>query len=119
MPGDYGEIKVVTATMPSGAGTSNGVSLGGFRAIALYIPVLTNAVVSWISPTAAGSTTYSDWRNAAANRYTASSLGGTGNMWLRSTDLDFLVGYAGEVRVSAAAVQTAAAQRDFVWHLKG
>ena len=116
MPATYGEIKAITANMPSGAATSTGVFLGGYRRLALYVPVITNAVLSFAAPTAAGGA-LSIFRNAAAQPVTASSLGGTGNFWLGNDVLGALAGYPGIIHISAAAAQTAA--RNFVWHLKG
>ena len=49
MPGDYGEIKIVTATIPSGAGTSSGVNLGGYRNFSLFYPTLTSAALSFLA----------------------------------------------------------------------
>jgi hypothetical protein len=113
--GNYGEIKVVTARIPSGASTASGVSLGGYRHFALWVPVLTSAVVGFIAPTTGDA--FSLFRNSAAAQYSAATPGGTGGMWLGADGLAFLAGYKGEVRLSAAANQASA--RDFVWHLKG
>ena len=117
MLGVYGEIKSITATMPSGATTSSGVFLGGYRAVALYVPVMTSAGSAlFVSPTAdvAG---LGAWRNAAGNAYTAITPGGTGNAFLGSDVLAFLEGFPGIIQVSASVAQAAA--RNFVWFLKG
>lgn len=101
--------------MPSGAATASGVIVAGHRNFALYIPVLTDAVVSFASPTGAGAG-LAQWRNGGGTPSTATSLGGTGNVWLGSDTLAFLRGFYGPVHVSAAAAQ--GADRNFVWNLK-
>lgn len=113
-----GEIKVVTATMPSGSTTSSGVNLHGYRAFALYVPVLTSAGSAlFVSPTANETAGLAAWRNGAGVAYTALTPGGTGNAWLGSDVLNFLEAYNGVVQVSASVAQAAA--RNFVWYLKG
>lgn len=115
MPGDYGEIKTVTATIPSGAGTSSGLFLGGYRNYSLFVPTLTSAALSFIGPT--GGAGWTAFRTQAGAVVTAQPTAGTGAMWVDSNALSFLAGYHGEVRISAAAAQ--ASGRDFIWHLKG
>ena len=110
-----GEIKHFTATIASGAPTSSAFYLGGFRTFGLLIPVLTSAAVAWIGENTAGSWTL--FRNTAGAQYSAATPGGTGGMILGAEGLEFLKGYMGQVRVSANANQ--AADRDFVWYLKG
>ena len=110
-----GEIKHFTATIASGAPTSSAFFLGGYRAFGLLIPVLTSAAVAWIGENTAGSWTL--FRNTAGAQYSAATPGGTGGMLLGAEGLEFLKGYMGQVRVSANANQ--AADRDFVWYLKG
>lgn len=117
MPGNYGEIKAVTALMPSGSTTASGVTLGGYRAFGLYVPVLTSAASAlFVSPTA-GAAGLAAWRNGAGNAYTATTPGGTGNAFLGDDVLSFLDGYPGIVHVSASVAQ--ASGRQFVWFLKG
>ena len=115
MPGDYGEIKIVTATIPSGAGTSSGVNLGGYRNFSLFYPTLTSAALSFIGPT--GWAAFNSFRTQAGAVITAVPTAGTGAGWLDSNALSFLAGYQGEVRISAAAAQGSG--RDFIWHMKG
>ena len=122
MPGDYGEIKIITATIASGAGTASGVFPGGFRYINLFIPTLTSAAISFVGETARSANSavaqaFAQFRTTAGTLISAAPPGGITAMWLASDNLDFLRGFAGEVRISAAAAQ--AANRDFVWHLKG
>lgn len=113
-----GETKFITARMPSGATTSSGVYLAGYRNLALYVPVLTSAGSAlFVSPTAAATLGLAAWRNAAGNAYTAITPGGTGNAWQGADVLSFLAGFQGVVHVSASVAQ--AADRDFVWALKG
>ena len=115
MPGVYGEIKTITATIASGAATSSGIQVGGYRNFALYVPVLTSAAVAFLGAATGGA--FSLFRNSAAAQYSAATPAGTGGQWLGDESLAFLRGFNGEVRVSAAAAQAAA--RAFVWHLKG
>lgn len=110
-----GEIKTVTATIPSGAGTSSGIYLGGFGNFNLFVPTLTSAALSFIAPT--GGDGYAAFRTQAGAVITAQPTAGTGAMWLDANALLFLAGYPGQVRISAAAAQ--GANRDFVWTLKG
>jgi len=110
-----GEIKHFTATIASGAPTSSAFFLGGFRAFGLLIPVLTSAAVGWLGENTGGSWTL--FRNTAGAQYSAATPGGTGGMILGAEGLSFLEGYPGQVRVSANANQ--AADRNFVWYLKG
>ena len=112
----WGEIRgPITVTIPSGVGTSSGVVIQGSHYFSLFVPILTSAVLSFIGPTGA-----SDWtafRTQAGAVITAQPTAGTGAMWLDSNALSFLIGYFGEVRISAAAAQ--ASGRDFIWHMKG
>ena len=122
MPGDYGEIKVITATIASGAATSSGVFPGGYRHVNLFIPTVTSAAISFMGETArsAGSSeaqAFALFRTTAGTQISAAPPGGITAMWLAADNLLFLRGFAGEVRVSAAAAQ--GGNRDFVWHLKG
>ncbi len=115
MPGEYGEIKTVTARMPSGAATASGVNLQGYRNFSLFVPTLTSAVLQFAGPTGgAGSALF---RTQAGAIVTAQPTAGTGAMWMDSNALSFLAGFQGPVWISAAAAQTA--DRDFVWSLKG
>ena len=110
-----GEIKPITASIASGAGTASAVYLGGYRAFGLLIPVLTSAAVAFVGENTGGAWTL--FRNTAGAQYSAATPGGTGGMLLGAEGLEFLAGYHGQVRISAAAAQVAA--RDFVLYLKG
>ena len=117
MGATVGEIKAVTAIIASGQPTSSGFYPGGFRAFGLLIPVLTSAAagVAFLGAGTGGS--FQLFRDTAGAQYSAQTPGGTGGMWLGSNGLEFLQGFHGEVRLSANANQ--AADRNFVWHLKG
>lgn len=118
MPGTYGETKAVTALMPSGSTTASGVPMQGYRAMALYVPILTSAASAcFVSPTANVLSGLAAWRNGAGNAYTATTPGGTGNAWLGADVLSFLEGFYGVVHVSASVAQSSG--RQFVWFLKG
>jgi len=122
MPGVYGEIKIVTAMIASGAATSSGIFPGGFRHVSLFIPTLTSGAVAFLGETArsADVATGAAWalfRTTAGTQISAAPPGGITAMWLASDNLLFLRGFAGEVRVSAGVAQ--AADRNFVWNLKG
>lgn len=110
-----GEIKNITAKMASGSTTSSGVHLGGYNKFSLFVPTLTSAVLSFYSPTGGAGATA--WRTQAGALITAQPTAGTGAMWMAAEALNFLAGFGGVVHISAAAAQ--AADRDFVWHLKG
>lgn len=115
MPGMYGEIKTLTAVMASGAGTSSGFFPGGYSRFSLFVPTLTSAAISFIGETGGGG--FTAFRTQAGAVITAQPTAGTGAMWLASDALTWLAGFNGEIRISAAAAQTA--NRNFVWHLKG
>lgn len=115
MPAQVGEIKTVTATIPSGAGTSSGIYPGGYNKFSLFVPTLTSAVLSFIGDTGGGA--WAQFRTQAGAVITAQATAGTGAMWMASDGLTWLAGYNGEIRISAAAAQ--ASGRDFIWHLKG
>ena len=115
MPGEYGEIKTVTATILSGQPTSSGIYIGGYRQFSLFVPTLTSAVLTFIGGATGG--TYAHFRNSAGVQISSEPPGGTGASWLDSRSLEFLIGFNGIVKVSANGNQGSA--RDFVWHLKG
>lgn len=115
MASTVGEIKNITALIPSGAGTSSGVPMQGYRSMTLLVPLLTSAMVEFIAPGTASN--YHLFRDKLAGAYSALTPGGTGGMWLGSDALAFLAGHNGEVRISAAAAQ--AQDSPFVWQLKG
>lgn len=111
----YGEIKVVSALAPSGSPTSSGVWLGGFRKVALLVPVINSGLVEFIAPYTG--VTNLLFRDKAGGAYSAATPGGTGGMWLGSEFFTFLEGFGGPVSVSGGAQQTA--DTIYVWHLKG
>lgn len=109
-----GEIKVVSALAPSGSPTASGVWLGGYRSVALLVPVINSGLVEFIAPYTG--TTNLLFRDKAGGAYSAATPGGTGGEWLGSEFFNFLAGYTGPVLPSGAQ-QTADAI--YVWHLKG
>lgn len=115
--GDYGEIKTITARMPSGAATASGVSMQGYRHASIYVPVITSALLSFGGVGTGGAITPMITFGGVA--LTALTPGGTGGVFLvdRSDGLDGVAGHPSVVHISAAAAQQA--DRDFVWYLKG
>ena len=111
----YREIKIVSAVMPSGATTASGVNMQGYALAALIVPVLTSAVLSVAVPFTG--ITLTPVANAAGSVKTLSTPGGTGGVAIDSDALSFLAGFYGPIHLSAAAAQ--AADRTFVWQLKG
>ena len=117
MGGQYGEIKTLTAVMPSGAATASGFFPGGYQRMNILVPVLTSA---WLS--LAGENTgaaIAPFVNAAGVPLSGFTPGGTGGVWVDSQAPWLLAaqGYNGIVKISAGAAQ--GADRSFVINLKG
>ena len=111
---NLGDVKVLPVVMPSGAGTSSGVIVGGYHAWALLIPTITSGLVSFIAPTPAGA--FVPIMSITSGALAIGTVGQTGNC-LVDGPAGWLAGYGQEVRISAGAAQ--AADRTFVWHWKG
>lgn len=111
-----GETKLVTTTIASGQATSSGFHAGGFRKIAVEVPVLTSAWLALIGEHGAGFKGFVDNAGALVTGFTP---GGTGGVLAGSQDawLTVAEGYHGELRISAGANQ--AADRTFKVRLKG
>ncbi len=113
--------RFIVLTGLSGAGKSQAIraleDLGYYcvdNLPTLLIPTLTSGAVAFMSPTGGGGTAL--WRNTAGAQYSAAPPGGITAMWLGSEGLAFLDGYHGIVQISATQQ---AANRDFVWYMKG
>lgn len=115
MPVYLGDIHVESVTIPSGAGTSSGVLVGGYQQAALLCPVLTSAMLSFIVPHTGG--TFVPVANTAGTTQTVATPGGTGGVLAAGLAVPpgtpLFGGYNQEVRISAAAAQ--AADRVFTW----
>ena len=118
MPGDYGEPKLVTAVMASGATTSSGIWAQGYRHIAISIPVLTSAATLQVVGEFTGGS-FVGFTNSAGALVTFTTPGGTGGVIALPGSLVVpgLAAFHGQLRISASVAQ--AADRNFIWHLKG
>lgn len=105
------DTKLLQTTIPSGAGTSSGVMVGGYRGLAVAAPVLTSAVLSLIGQ-AGGA--WLPLTNTAGALQTLATPGGTGGVLADGLSLP---GYSQELRLSAAAAQQA--DRAFTLFFKG
>ena len=119
MPGEYGEIKIVTALIASGSTTSSGIYPGGFRGFALQIPVLTSAATLQLVGAFTGGE-FMGFAPTGGALATFTTPGGTGGIIMLpfgAALVPYLEGFHSEVRISASVAQ--AADRNFIWHLKG
>ena|SRR3990167_3588653 len=118
MGGQYGEIKTLTAVMPSGATTASGFFVGGYQHLNILAPVMTSAWLS-LAGEHTGGASLAPFVNGAGVPLSAFTPGGTGGVWLDSQAPAILAaqGYPGVLRISAGAAQ--GADRSFVVQLKG
>lgn len=114
-----GEIKTLTAIIPSGAATSSGFFGQGYRNMSVVVPVMTSAWLAMIGEYTGTPKTFAPFVNNAGVAITGFTPGGTGGAIADSQAAWLLApkGFNGELRISAGANQ--AADRSFIVQLKG
>lgn len=106
MPTVIRDFHQASATIASGAATSNNILLGGHDVVGLTIPALTSGYVGAIASPDAGTTWY-QIRYTGAALFSAHGPGGTAAAAIASDMLEPLAGY-NLIRLSASVAQASA-----------
>ena len=126
MPANWSETKTFTLPFSASGGITSAFNMGGYTKISIFVPVITSAALTFQvapsgSPAAPGITAsdgpYFPVASQAGVLFTAGTPGGTGGVAIGADVLAPLGGFAGPIRISAAAAQTG---NPVLWvHLKG
>lgn len=126
MPSMWRETKTFPLPFSASGGITSAFNLGGYSQVSIFVPVITSAILSFHvapsgSPAQPGMTAtdgpYLPVANQGGVLFTAATPGGTGGVAIGADVLAPLAGFAGPIRISAAAAQTG---NPVLWvHLKG